>query len=311
MSKGDAMLPSPCVGVCQLDPRTNWCIGCGRSGEELFGWGDLSPSRQRAVWAELPARMAKLRRPVRVLPWAGAALLERLAGPTSVAGTVWSLGVEGASAEFMASKEADVAVAVSDRALLARHPGGVLQLRAVAGLRGFVASDGHDAEIVLALHQARVKTVLPRLVTEIGEDPHELAAAVPGARLFDLGLGCRAFRFCVRTGAPDLVAALREAAGRPLTASDLAARLVAASPARVVLSPIGRIEVTAPIAAPGGTTPEGPHTHLYLDRLAAAADGDLGAAVPPDYVAVARMFTSHARLTAFELDLPEEAAVLG
>ena len=303
MSKGETILPSPCVGVCELDPRTDWCIGCGRSGAELFGWGDLSPARQRAVWAELPTRMATLRRPVRVLPWSGSALLERLAGPTSVGGTVWSLGVGGASAEFMASAEADVAVAVSDRELLARHPGGALQLRAVAGLRGFVAGDGETAEVVLAVHQSRVKAVLPRVVTEIGEDPHGLAAAVPGARLFDLGLGCRALRFCVRTGAPDLVAALRDAVGRPFTASDLRARLVAASPTRVVLSPVGRLEVTTPIAAPGGTTPLGPHTHLYCDQLAVSRDRDLGAAVPPDYVAVARMFATPARLAAFELDL--------
>ena len=28
---------SPCVGLCQIDPESDRCIGCGRSAAEIFG----------------------------------------------------------------------------------------------------------------------------------------------------------------------------------------------------------------------------------------------------------------------------------
>jgi len=48
------------VQVCVLDPATGWCVGCGRSGEEIGGWIGLTPEARRRVMAELPARMAAL-----------------------------------------------------------------------------------------------------------------------------------------------------------------------------------------------------------------------------------------------------------
>ena len=31
-------IPSPCVGVCALDPATGLCRGCLRTGEEIQAW---------------------------------------------------------------------------------------------------------------------------------------------------------------------------------------------------------------------------------------------------------------------------------
>ncbi len=28
---------SPCVGLCEIDPESDRCIGCGRSSAEIFG----------------------------------------------------------------------------------------------------------------------------------------------------------------------------------------------------------------------------------------------------------------------------------
>ena len=53
---------SPCVNTCTLDPVTGWCVGCGRSISEITGWGTRPASERRAIWAELPARMAALAR---------------------------------------------------------------------------------------------------------------------------------------------------------------------------------------------------------------------------------------------------------
>jgi predicted Fe-S protein YdhL (DUF1289 family) len=32
---------SPCIGVCQID-EAGYCIGCGRSADEIFGNSDSS-----------------------------------------------------------------------------------------------------------------------------------------------------------------------------------------------------------------------------------------------------------------------------
>lgn len=28
---------SACIGMCQIDPDTDTCIGCGRTGDDIFG----------------------------------------------------------------------------------------------------------------------------------------------------------------------------------------------------------------------------------------------------------------------------------
>jgi len=28
---------SPCVGLCEIDPESDRCIGCGRTSAEIFG----------------------------------------------------------------------------------------------------------------------------------------------------------------------------------------------------------------------------------------------------------------------------------
>jgi predicted Fe-S protein YdhL (DUF1289 family) len=52
---------SPCVGVCTLDPATHFCIGCGRTIEEIAQWPRLSVEEKRRVIAELPSRGSQMR----------------------------------------------------------------------------------------------------------------------------------------------------------------------------------------------------------------------------------------------------------
>lgn len=51
---------SPCVDVCRLDPRTGWCLGCGRTAAEIGAWVKLSPFRRKRLERELAQRRAKL-----------------------------------------------------------------------------------------------------------------------------------------------------------------------------------------------------------------------------------------------------------
>ena len=43
------MVASPCIGVCQLDPRSGFCLGCLRSLDEISAWSRVSADEQRRV----------------------------------------------------------------------------------------------------------------------------------------------------------------------------------------------------------------------------------------------------------------------
>lgn len=52
----DTSVPSPCITVCQIDPKDDICIGCRRSIDEIRDWPILSAEEKRAVLALLPGR---------------------------------------------------------------------------------------------------------------------------------------------------------------------------------------------------------------------------------------------------------------
>ena len=104
-------------------------------------------------------------------------------------------------------------------------------------------------------------------ITELGPDAGALREEDADAILFDLGIGAPHCDICVRTADPEILRALRSAAGRPVLAAGLFAELPAMSPARVFVSRLGRIEVRTPIPKPEGKTPDGPHTHVLPELL--------------------------------------------
>lgn len=50
--------PSPCLGICIMDPRTRQCRGCLRTIEEIAGWYEASVAEKRTVLAALEMRRA-------------------------------------------------------------------------------------------------------------------------------------------------------------------------------------------------------------------------------------------------------------
>ncbi|MCW5610062.1 MAG: DUF1289 domain-containing protein [Rubrivivax sp.] len=54
-------VPSPCISVCRMDAASGWCEGCLRTLDEIAAWSLLDDEGKRAVWAQLPARRARLR----------------------------------------------------------------------------------------------------------------------------------------------------------------------------------------------------------------------------------------------------------
>jgi len=51
-----AKIPSPCIGVCTLDPVERVCIGCLRTEDEIAGWSTASPAEQVQIVLQLRVR---------------------------------------------------------------------------------------------------------------------------------------------------------------------------------------------------------------------------------------------------------------
>ena len=51
-------LPSPCVGICQMDKANGLCRGCQRTIQEIVDWGVASESKKMAIWMEIRRRRA-------------------------------------------------------------------------------------------------------------------------------------------------------------------------------------------------------------------------------------------------------------
>ena len=53
-----APVPSPCICICRVDPRSGLCDGCFRTIDEIAGWTSMSEAGKREVWLRLGERAA-------------------------------------------------------------------------------------------------------------------------------------------------------------------------------------------------------------------------------------------------------------
>jgi uncharacterized protein len=47
---------TPCIKVCQMEPRLGLCLGCKRTLDEIARWGGMSEQERERVLGELPRR---------------------------------------------------------------------------------------------------------------------------------------------------------------------------------------------------------------------------------------------------------------
>ncbi|HTC82391.1 MAG TPA: hypothetical protein VK848_12730 [Acidimicrobiia bacterium] len=198
----------------------------------------------------------------------------------------WTMGVQGAVAEFTVV-DGRVEVRRAGRTVEAVTAGGGLRLVVADGTQAFAVADPDRADGVGAVYLAVPRGSLPAPAPGVAVsrgDPASLRPEDGGDLLVDLAVGHAAAAFCVRTGDPVLGARLREVEGA--TWRDALARVgpavVAASPHRVVTTPLGRVEVWAPIPPDSGVSPEGPHTHLLPVLLATGRELPNGVELPPE-----------------------------
>jgi hypothetical protein len=192
--------------------------------------------------------------------------------------TSWSVGGFGAIGEFHqaageARREATAGAGAGEALERVTPQGGIrIALSAHTVVRAYELPSArkglwlHGA--VLCAPAAEARMGCRATLSELGPDADALCTADRADILFDLGLAIDTIDFCVRTGDPALIAALRGAVGRSILEHPaLFERLKRDSPHRVVRSRLGRVEVYQPIGAEGGHSPEGCHTHLLPELL--------------------------------------------
>jgi hypothetical protein len=201
----------------------------------------------------------------------------------------WSMGVQGALAEF--------AVVGDERPEVRRSGSGGRTVEAVTaggGIRLTITDDTlafpapSDSGITLAVPRSTLPAPSLR-VTAAPADPGALRPEDEKAVLVDLAVGHSAAAFCVRTADPELIAALRNVEGGTWreTLDSIGHLLVAASPHRVVTGPLGRIEVYSPIPLERDASPDGCHTHLLPHLLETGRETAEGDELPPELAAAA------------------------
>jgi len=205
-------------------------------------------------------------------------------------GTSWSIGVQGALAEFLHSEapsyRLDDWTVASDLGAIRVTPVPDATLRAYEEPSAHRESWSHG--VAICYPGVAAAGAPNRCLTELGPDTGAIHAEQQREILFDLGLGSPACQFCVRLALGDQIAAMREWLGRPVLDAQVIDALLSWQPHRVVVSICGRIEVYQPIGT--AKTPEGPHTHLIPRLLRPDAVTSANVPLPHGYTAGLLMY---------------------
>ena len=211
----------------------------------------------------------------------------------------WSVGTFGAIAEFTRDPDERVTFASAGDAVAAVTARGGLRIVPPPELR-LVASESATREswshrVALCLADDRCAMSRRDTLTELGPDAQALRDDDREATLFDLGLGTLQVDACIRVSDPTVAAALRPHLGRNVFEAGNPAMgiIVPASPHRVFLCRLGRVEVFQPIPPPDGRSPEGPHTHVLPKLLQARRTHAATEPIPEGLVPCAHVYPAH------------------
>jgi predicted Fe-S protein YdhL (DUF1289 family) len=256
ISEPPAPVPTPCIGVCELDEASGLCLGCARTGEEVAAWQDAAPGYKLGIWDELPPRRAEMALTAYRLPWSPddiAAMIERTLRRRWGR---WVLGVEGASASFEIGPGEDADIVSRADAITAITARGALRLakhrKTIAVAFGNAAEANGPEAIGLILPRGRVELREGNAFAKAGPDVEAICGTCRDAQLYDLGAQRHTpARFCLRTDNPGLIDVLDRSADAPGHAAiaDADAIIDAAHPHCVVETGLGRVEIFTPPAS--------------------------------------------------------------
>jgi len=228
--------------------------------------------------------------------------------------TGWGVGVFGAIAEFVRDSGEAERVLPGHARVTAR--GGIAIQTAHPTARLFAWTEPSSIAALwrqgaaLCLPEAEAAIGGAEVVTEIGPDDDALREQDRGSILFDMGVGFAHLRACVRTSDPWVIEQLRAGLGKSLFAPGNTAggAIVIASPNRVFLSRLARVEVYQPIPPPDGKSPEGPHTHLLPKLLAARRAHPATRPLPEGWISCLDIFPAHPLRDALGRAIPFDPA---
>jgi predicted Fe-S protein YdhL (DUF1289 family) len=280
---------SPCIGICRLDDATGFCLGCGRTGKEVGDWIAMTEVQRDAVWQELPQRLSKLSVRVRLLPWVREELVNWIRDTVVMRQGTWTVGAPGALAEFPTSGTAPINGRADAGVVTAERSDSALRLVVTEKVRAFAFAG--DGPIVLGLPKGRAEIQSGSSLQACGADTGAIDEAKRGDTLFDLGVGRRYSRFCVRTQDEALITMLTSQVGRHWSDAlpAIQQQLIDSGPHRVVESAAARIEVFAKIPRPGESSPSGALAQ-FLPEFLKSGEEIAASIAPPDYAAPVAIF---------------------
>ncbi len=271
-------MPSPCVGICKMTQDGSLCVGCLRTAEEIANWPDYLPEDKLAVFRALPQRRAEEGRGAPVLGHSVATIDRMVLASLDDPKATWTVGVPGALVEFNHLDGSPVTARLWEYggdAISAN--GGVRVVLDHATQKIKVIGQGAPEEapemvtrLDLCLYTRKAAMSGRRVLTEIGQDTEALRTGDRQGVLFDLGLALPHIDYCVRVEDPALLGLLRAQVGESVLedGSPVLQAIEEASPHRIALTRLGRVEAWSPIPPADGATPAGPHSHLRPDLLA-------------------------------------------
>lgn len=211
----------------------------------------------------------------------------------------WSLGTFGALAEFTRDADEPVDFARAERFFSAVTDRGGIRLATSPELRLFASEnptrESWSHRVAFCLRDDSCAMGRRGVLTELGPDREALRERDRSATLFDLGLDAPQVDACIRVADQQVAAAIRAHVGGAVFehGNPVMSVIVPASPHRVFMSRLGRIEVFQPIPPPDGKSPEGPHTHVLPKLLRHGRTHAATEPVPDGWVPCAHLYPAH------------------
>jgi predicted Fe-S protein YdhL (DUF1289 family) len=268
-------VPSPCTGICKVDEVLGWCLGCGRTEEEIAEWPSAGDARRAGIWDLLPARIKALGIALTRLPWRRDRIAEFAARSLSEKTGTWAVGCDGAGAQFLCANDEPCEISVSEEEVCALSERGRLKLTIDENVRALQVHNGRPEGGAILLAVLKAKTSLPVAtgLTPLGPDAGALKSECRNEPWFDLGLGRADLRLCLRTAEPKLQDILTRSAGLalPELLHIAGPAILDYNPTRVFVSPLGRVEVFALAPPLGGAAQTSRVTPAQFACVSAAA----------------------------------------
>lgn len=231
----------------------------------------------------------------------------------------WSIGSFGAIGEFhqrpsdvLAQDDPDRLTRVTDKGGIRLDRARLADVTPIAFETLSPRPERWGQGLALCLPTDKAVAARRSLLTELGPDTEAFRPEDRNSILFDMGLDQPQIDFCVRTCDPELLAVLRAQTGRSLFEPDNPAMgaILKSHPARVVISPLGRVEVYQKIGGPdtGGVSPDGPHTHVLPKLLRAGRTHSANTPIPDGLIPCAHVHPPSAVMGHCGEDIPFDPA---